>query len=30
MCNMTSPLRTIFVCNPVHGPIVILEQDVGD
>ena len=30
MCNMTSPLRTIFVCNSVHGPIVIIEQDVAD
>jgi hypothetical protein len=30
MCNMTSPLRTIFVCNQVHGRIVILEQDVAD
>ena len=30
MCNMTSFSRTIFVCNSVHGPIVIIEQDVAD
>jgi hypothetical protein len=30
MCNMTSPLRTIFACNSVHGPIVFIEQDVAD
>jgi hypothetical protein len=30
MCNMTSPLRAIFVCNQVPGLIVILEQDVAE